>query len=97
MITDEQRHQLFTKARDVFGREEAAIFMEAISPTPVAGLEHRMDLFAAELRHVESRLDSRIIQQSDQQTKELQRTFVTWLLTSQTTVVAAIALIIGLR
>jgi hypothetical protein len=74
-VTERQRHELFKWFEEQMGEERAATMIELMPPTGFAELATKQDLAQLEARLVGS-LTSR---------------FVTWLLASQATVVAAMA------
>lgn len=74
-VTERRRHELFKWFEEQMDEERAATMIELMPPTGFAELATKQDL--AEL---EARL-----------TGSLMRSFVTWLLASQATVIAAMA------
>ncbi len=74
-VTERQRHELFKWFEEQMGEERASTMIELMPPTGFAELATKQDLAELETRLVGS----------------LTSSFVTWLLLSQATVVAAMA------
>jgi len=81
-VTERQRHELFKWFEEQMGQERASTMIELMPPAGFAELATKQDL--AEL---ETRL-----------TGSLTHSFITWLLASQATVIAAMAgMLVALR
>ena len=74
-VTERRRHELFKWFEEQMGEERASTMIELMPPTGFAELATKQDLAELEARLVGS----------------LTRSFITWLLASQATVVAATA------
>lgn len=74
-VTERQRHELFKWFEEQMGEERASTMIELMPPTGFAELATKQDLAELEARLVGS----------------LTGSFITWLLASQATVVAATA------
>ena len=81
-VTEQQRHQLLTWFEERMGEERAATMMELLPPAGRSELATKADL--AELR-ADFKADL----------VGLQRTFGTWLFTSQAAVVAMVAVLLA--
>lgn len=81
-ITEAQRHQLYESLKAHLGEAEAETFMNMQSPFDWGQVATKSDIveLRAELKSLESRL---------------QRTFGTWLFTSQAAVIAAMAVLLA--
>ncbi|MGH9135629.1 MAG: hypothetical protein ACRD0G_01110 [Acidimicrobiales bacterium] len=58
-ITEERRHQLYTKLEQVLGREEATVLMEHLPPVGWADVATKRDLDGLEAR-LEARLEAKL-------------------------------------
>lgn len=106
-VTERQRHQLFTRAEAVLGADEAATMMELIAPHQLDQLATKADLallrvelraeLRAELRHCATKDDLRQYATKADLHEALHRqtrTFVTWLLASQSALIALVVVAI---
>lgn len=87
-VTEFERHQLFVWFEERMGPERAATMMNLIPPVGWFELASKHDLL-----ELEGRIDGRLARLESSVT----RSFVTWLLASQATVVAAVGLLVALR
>lgn len=123
VITEKQRHELFTRAEEVLGADEAATMMELIGPMAWSDLAKDADLRAVNGDVVALQQDMTVLKVDvaglkvdvaglrvdvaglktdlatfrvdvERQFSLMTRTFVTWLLASQTTLVGLVALIV---
>ena len=85
-VSEFQRHQIFQWFEQAMGAEKAAIMMDLLPPVGWGDVATRTDLSA-----LEHRLDARISRLET----SLMRSFITWLLASQATVITGIGLLIG--
>ncbi len=81
-VTEPQRHHLYEVAKTALDQDAAETLMNLLAPHEWANLATKQDLARVEQR-LEQRLDS------------MQARYVTWLLTSQATVVAATAALVA--
>jgi hypothetical protein len=89
-VSEFQRHQIFQWFEEAMGSERAAIMMDLLPPVGWGEVATRADLTALEHR-LENGLDARISRMET----SLMRSFVTWLLASQATVITGIGLLIA--
>jgi len=95
-VTEQQRHQLFVWFEERMGPERAATMMELIPPVGSSELASKDDLrlLKRDLVELEGRIDVRFAQLES----GLTRSFVTWLLASQATVVTVmVGLVVSIR
>jgi hypothetical protein len=104
-VTEYERNQLVVWFEEHMGKELAATMMSLLPPVgwgDVAtkrDLDHVAERLDSKIDRVAERLDNRIDRVAEQMaTKadlhDLQKTVVTWILTAQATVVAAIGLLL---
>jgi hypothetical protein len=81
-----QRHQIFQWLEQAMGSEKAAIMMDLLPPVGWGDIATRADIdnVRMEIRAAVDRLES-----------SLTKSFVTWLLVSQATVVTLVGILIG--
>jgi hypothetical protein len=107
-VTEYERNQLFGWFEEHMGKERAATMMSLLPPVGWADVATKRDLDVLEERldtkidTVAALLDTKIDNVAAQMAtkadlhalkSDLQRTFVTWILTAQATVIAAVALL----
>lgn len=97
-VTERQRHELFAKAEEVLGADQAATMMELLAPRAFSDLATKADLrqLAEELR-IELRTElERYATKADlhEALHRQTRTFVTWLLASQSALIALVVVAI---
>ena len=90
-VTEFERHQLFVWFEERMGPERAATMMNLIPPVGWFELASKHDLLELE-RRLTGDLDGRLARLES----SLTRSFITWLLASQATVVAAVGLLVTL-
>ena len=92
-VSEYQRHQIFQWLEEAMGSEKAAIMMDLLPPVGWGDIATGADLdnVRMEIRAAEDRLDARISRLESSVT----RSFVTWLLASQATVVTLMGILIG--
>jgi hypothetical protein len=85
-VSEFQRHQIFQWLEAAMGSEKAAIMMDLLPPVGWGDVATRTDLdnLRLEIHAATDRLES-----------SLTRSFATWLLASQATVVTLIGIMIG--
>lgn len=101
-ITEKQRHQLFTKVEEVFGPDEAATMMELMAPmawreiakaADLALVKGDVDVLRADVAELKVDVAGIRVEMAtfrvemERQSSRTTRSFVTWLLASQSTVV----------
>lgn len=87
-VTEYERHQLLAWFEEQMGPERAATMMNFIPPVGWFELASKHDLL-----ELEGRLDGQLARLES----SLMRSFTTWLLASQATVIAAVGILISLR
>jgi hypothetical protein len=90
-VSEYERHQLFTWFEEHMGPERATTMMNLVPPVGWGDVATRRDL-----EQLEARLDARFDAKLDRLRSDLLRTFGTWLLASQATVIAAVSLLVTL-
>ena len=85
-VSEFQRHQIFQWLEEAMGSEKAAIMMDLLPPVGWGDIATRTDLdnVRMEIRSGLDRIES-----------SLTKSFVTWLLVSQATVVTLVGIMVG--
>jgi hypothetical protein len=91
-ISEKERHELFNRLEEALGPEGAGTLMDMLPPAGWADVATKQDLAALTSRI--DGLDQVFVTKAELHAQT--RTFITWTLTSQATLVAVVALLVSL-
>jgi hypothetical protein len=106
-VTEKQRHDLFNKLEETLGSDGVATLMDMLPPVGWADVATKHDIAALrqatkqDIERLERRIDSlgdvfATKAELHQELRGQTRTFVGWMVTSQATLAAVVAMIVSL-